>query len=83
MVIVWHYRGSRSTVSRRDQPVRHTQSSMLKPLAELLREGRTAMAETLGAAVAAIPVLERPFIAAGMSARRGGTTPARVLLGEP
>jgi FkbM family methyltransferase len=43
---------------------------MLKPVAELLRRGRTAVAETLGAAVAAMPVLERPFIAAGKGAAR-------------
>ena len=43
---------------------------MLKPVAELLRRGRTAVAETLGAAVAAIPALERPFIAAGKGAAR-------------
>jgi FkbM family methyltransferase len=43
---------------------------MLKPLAGLLRGGRTALAETLGAAVAAIPVLEAPYIAAGMRAAR-------------
>jgi FkbM family methyltransferase len=43
---------------------------MLKPLAGLLRAGRTAVAETLGAAVAAWPVAERPFIAAGTTLAR-------------
>jgi FkbM family methyltransferase len=43
---------------------------MLTPLAGLLRRGRTALAETLGAAVAALPVLEAPFIAAGIRAAR-------------
>jgi FkbM family methyltransferase len=39
-------------------------------LTSLLRSGRTALAETLGAAVAAMPVLEAPFIATGMRAAR-------------
>ena len=43
---------------------------MLKPLAGLLRRGRTAIAEALAAAVAAMPFLERPFIAAGRRAAR-------------
>ena len=43
---------------------------MLKPLAGLLRRGRTAIAEALAAAVAAMPFLEPPFIAAGRRAAR-------------
>jgi FkbM family methyltransferase len=43
---------------------------MLKPLTGLLRAGRTALAETLSAAVAAWPAAERPFIAAGTSLAR-------------